>query len=196
MTRKPTDIRQEEIKAAVLRIIFRDGLKKLSTKNIATEVGISEGSIFRHFKTKKDIILGIMDDVIENLIEKLRDISLENTPPKERMFKYLCETVNYLRKNKGITILLFTEASYENDDELMTKLNYIFNNQKQLAGKIINDGIAMQLWDENISVNDVTELYMGIPITLNIEMVLNQDGFEAQNFCKRMFDLIMKLLKK
>ena len=196
MTRKPTDIRQEEIKAAVLRIIFRDGLKKLSTKNIAKEVGISEGSIFRHFKTKKDIILGIMDDVIENLIKNLRDISLEDAPPPERLFKYLCETVNYLRENKGITILLFTEASYENDAELMSKLNYIFNNQKQLVGKIVLDGIAMQIWDEKISIQDLTDLYMGIPITLNIEMVLSKEGFEAPNFCKRMFDLIIKLLKK
>ena len=196
MTRKPTDIRQEEIKKAVLSIIFRDGLKKLSTKNIAKEVGISEGSIFRHFKSKKDIILAIMDDVIENLIEKLRDISLENTPPPERLFKYLCETVNYLRKNKGITILLFTEASYENDSDLMEKLNYIFNNQQQFAGKIVSDGIAMNIWDENISVSDFTDLYMGIPITLNIEMVLRKDNFEEQNFCKRMMDLILKLLKK
>lgn len=196
MIRKPTDIRQEEIKSAVLSIIFRDGLKKLSTRNIAKEVGISEGSIFRHFKSKKDIILAIMDDVIEKLIENLREISLENTPPPQRLFNYLCETVNYLRKNKGITILLFTEASYENDIELMTKLNYIFNNQKQLAGKIIMDGIALQLWDEKISVQDFTQLYMGIPITLNIEMVLNKDGIETQDFCKRMFDLMLKLLKK
>jgi AcrR family transcriptional regulator len=196
MIRKTTDIRQEEIKAAVLAIIFRDGLKNLSTKNIAKEVGISEGSIFRHFRSKKEIILSIMDDVVNNLIESLRQISLENTPPADRLYKYLCQTVSYLIENKGITILLFSEASYENDSELITKLNFIFNNQKQFASKIISDGIAMGIWDETISVEDFSSLYMGIPITLNIELILNKDSFERVNFCKRMYELILKILVK
>ena len=195
MVRKSTDIRQEEIKSAVLSIIFRDGLKKVSTKNIAQEVGISEGSIFRHFKSKKDIILSIMDDVINDLIEDLRSIALQEAPPAERLFNYLCKTVSYLIENKGITILLFSEASYENDIDLMTKLNYIFNNQKKLVGKIISDGIAMGIWNDSISVEDLSALYMGIPITLNIEMILNKENFEHINFCKRMFNLVHKILE-
>ena len=196
MVRKTTDIRQEEIKSAVLAIIFRDGLKNVSTKNIAREVGISEGSIFRHFGSKKDIIMAIMDDVISNLIENLRQISLENSPPPNRLYKYLCSTITYLIENKGITILLFSEASYENDESMITKLNNIFNNQKQFAGKIVSDGIALGLWDESISVEDFSSLYMGIPITLNIEMILNKTGFERVNFCNRMFDLVLRILEK
>ncbi|RLD47370.1 MAG: hypothetical protein DRI88_06210 [Bacteroidetes bacterium] len=196
MIRKSTDVRQVEIKSAVLAIIFRDGLKKVSTKNIAKEVGISEGSIFRHFASKNEIILSIMDDVISDLIESLRRISLESTPPPERLYKYLCRTITYLIENKGITILLFSEASYENDERLITKLNNIFNNQKQFAGKIVSDGIALGTWDESISVEDFSSLYMGIPITLNIEMILNKNGFERVNFCKRMFDLVLRILEK
>ena len=194
MTRKSTNIRQEEIKAAVLSIIFRDGLKKVSTKNIAKEVGISEGSIFRHFSSKKEIILAIMGDVINDLIEDLRRISLENSPPADRLYNYLCKTVIYLIENKGITILLFSEASYENDAEMITKLSYIFNSQKQLAVKIISDGIAMGIWNETVSVDDFATLYMGIPLSLNIEMVLSREKFEHKNFCKRMYDLILKIL--
>jgi len=137
-----------------------------------------------------------MDDVISGLIENLRRISLESTPPPERLYKYLCRTITYLIENKGITILLFSEASYENDERLITKLNTIFNNQKQLAGKIVSDGIAMGTWDESISVEDFSSLYMGIPITLNIEMILNKNGFERVNFCKRMFDLVLRILEK
>ncbi len=196
MNHKSTDIRQEEIKSAVLAIIFRDGLKNVSTRNIASRVGISEGNIFRHFKSKKEIILSIMDDVKSELIEGLRKISLEKTPPSRRLYKYLCKTVSYLIKYKGITILLFSEASYLNDHELMTKLNYIFNSQKQLIGKIVSDGIAMGKWNESVSVEDLSSLYMGIPITVNIEIILNRNGFEQVNFCKKMYELMLKILEK
>lgn len=196
MVRKTTDIRQEEIKSAVLSIIFREGLKKVSTKNIAKEVGISEGSIFRHFSSKKDIILAIMDDVKNDLIESLRSISLKNSSPTDRLYQYLCRTITYLIEYKGITILLFSEASYVNDEEMIGKLSYIFNNQKQLAAKIVSDGIALGTWDEGISAEDFSSLYMGIPISLNIEMVLNKNDVDPENFCKRMFNLILKILEK
>lgn len=196
MTRKSTEIRQEEIKKAVLTIIHRDGLKNVSTKNLSKEVGISEATIFRHFLSKKDIIMAILEDVIKDLIESLRQVAISNFSPEDRLFKYLCTTVKYLIENRGITILLFSEASYQNDQEMISKLNYIFNNQKQLAGKIISDGIALGIWDESISVDDTSSLYMGIPITLNIEMILNNDNIQQDNFCKRMFELMKKILSK
>jgi len=194
MIRKSSEIRKKEIKSAVLTIIHREGLKKVSTKNIAKEIGLSEGSIFRHFNSKKDIILSIMDDVIHDLIGNLKAISLETIPPEKRLFKYLCQTITYLIEHKGITILLFSEASYENDKDLITKLNYIFKNQKLYVGNIVLDGIRHSNWDETIAIKDFVSLYMGIPITLNIEMVLNRDNFKPLNFCNRMFELILKIL--
>lgn len=196
MERKSTNVRQEEIKKAVLSIIYRDGLKNLSTRKLATEVGISEGAIFRHFDTKSDIILAIIEDVRNDLIEKLRTISLETTPPSQRLFKYLCTTISYLIENKGITILLFSEATYDNDKLSIEKLNYIFNSQRQLAGKIISDGIAMGIWDESVSIEDISMLYMGIPITLNIELVLDEENFHKENFCARMHELLLRILMK
>ena len=196
MIRKPTEIRQEEIKKAVLEIIYRSGLKKLSTKNIAKEVGISEGSIFRHFGTKNDIIMSIMDDVINDFIEPLREISLLNEHPEKRLYKHLCKTITYLKENKGITLVMFSEASYENDDEMKEKLIHIFQSQRQLVGKIVSDGIAMQLWDESVSTDSFSHLYMGIPITLNVEIALKKEDIDLQSFCKHNMDMLLKILRK
>ncbi len=196
MERKSTNIRQEEIKKAFLNIIYRNGLKKLSTRNLAKEVGLSEGAIFRHFKTKSAIILSIIDDVQKDLIETLKKISFESTPPPERLFKYLCTTISYLLENRGITILLFSEAAYDNDKELLDRLNFIFNSQKQFAGKIITDGVAMGIWNGSVSVEDFTTLYMGVPITFNIGLILDKDHLQKDNYCLRMHDLLLHILRK
>jgi hypothetical protein len=91
---------------------------------------------------------------------------------------------------------LFSEATYDNDKTLIDKLNYIFNSQRQLAGKIISDGIALGIWDESVSVEDVSTLYMGIPIALNIELILGRESFQKQNFCIRMHELLIRILAK
>jgi len=194
MERKSTAIRQEEIKEAVLEIIRTKGVKAISTKNLANYAGLSEGAIFRHFKTKRDIISAVIDDVSIDLIESLREISSEKTDPRSRLSKYICSTINYLTDNNGITILLFTEASHTHDEEMIKKLNYIFNSQRELAGKIIADGMADGIWDNSIPIEDVTMLYMGIPITHNINLILSNNKNNIQEFCKKMVSLIERML--
>ena len=196
MERQSTEIRQEQIKQAVLNIIYTDGLKNLSTRNLAQKIGMSEGSIFRHFATKQDIVLSIIKDVQDEFIGKLRTIANSNLEPEQRLNDYLCQTVRYLTENKGITMLLFSEASHNNDAMLKTNLQQIFNNQKLLVSKIILDGIAIGQWDEGIAVENVAMIYMGIPVSLNIELVLSGGEFHVDNFCYKMMQLLLKMLKK
>jgi len=196
MERQSTEIRQEQIKQAVLNIIYTDGLKNLSTRNLAQKIGMSEGSIFRHFATKQDIVLSIIKDVQDEFIGKLRTIANSNLEPEQRLNDYLCQTVRYLTENKGITMLLFSEASHNNDAMLKTNLQQIFNNQKLLVSKIILDGIAIGQWDESIAVENVAMIYMGIPVSLNIELVLSGGEFHVDNFCNKMMQLLLKMLAK
>jgi len=196
MEKKSTEIRQEQIKKAVLDIIYSDGLKNLSTRKLAKRIGMSEGSIFRHFATKQDIILSIIKDVHTDFISLLRKIANSNQQPNERFEAFLCQTIKYLIKNKGITMLMFSEASHNNDEVLKESLLKIFNTQKKLASKIILDGIALGVWDEAIPVENVAMLYMGIPLSLNIELVLNDGEFHIDNFCSKMIQLINKILSK
>jgi len=196
MSRESTDVRQEQIKKAVLDIIADEGLQNISTRNLAKKIGLSEGAIFRHFPTKRDIIKGIMDDVAKDLIGSLRNIALSPVKTEEKLFKYLCKNVNYLKENRGITILLFSEATHLGDKDLKDKLNQILVEQKQFIIKIINDGIAEGVWDKKVNAEDIAIIYMGIPITFNIELVLNKTGLNSDNFCKRMYTLILRTLKK
>ena len=196
MTRETTDIRQEQIKKAVLEIIADEGLHNISTRNLAKKIGLTEGAIFRHFQTKRDIIKGIMDDVENDLIGSLRHIVLKADKAEDKLFNYLCRNVKYLKENRGITILLFTEATHLGDKQLKEKLNQILTEQKQFIIKIVKEGIAEGVWDKNINAEDVAVIYMGIPITLNIELVLNNKNMNLDNFCKRMYSLISKALKE
>jgi AcrR family transcriptional regulator len=194
--RQPTDIRQEQIKQAVLDIIYTDGLKNLSTRMLAKRIGMSEGAIFRHFSTKQDIILSIIKDVQTDFIGGLRKIATSNNSPQQRLEELLCYTIKYLTDNKGITLLLFSEASHNNDTEMKKALMQIFNSQKKLISKIVLDGIAEGIWDESIPVENVAMLYMGIPVSLNVELVLSNGQMDTSNFCNRMLQIINRMLAK
>ena len=196
MSRETTDRRQQQIKKAVLEIIAEEGLHNLSTRKLAKKIGFTEGAIFRHFETKRDIIKGIIDDVSRDLIGTLRNIVIGPAKSEEKLFNYLCENVKYLKENRGITILLFSEATHLGDQELKEKLNQILLKQKHFIIKMVKEGMAEGVWDKKIKAEDIATLYMGIPITYNIEFVLNKNRVNIDKFCKRMFNLILKSLKK
>lgn len=196
MGRESTEVRQVQIKKAVLDIIANEGLHNLSTRKLANSIGLTEGAIFRHFPTKRDIIKGIMNDVSTDLLGELKNIVISLEPSDKKLFTYLCTNVQYLKKNRGITILLFSEAAHLGDKELKEKLNLILSQQKFFIKKIVEDGISSGLWDKNINTEDFAILYLGIPITFNIEMILNGEKFVVDNFCKKMYSLLIKTLKK
>ncbi|NOX19306.1 MAG: TetR/AcrR family transcriptional regulator [Chlorobi bacterium] len=194
--RLDTETRQIQIKKAVLEIISEDGLAKLTTRNLAKKVGVSEGAIFRHFKNKNEIILSIVEDVKTQLIQRQKVIAYGNKSAKERLFEFLCKHVQYLVENKGITILLFSEAAYFNETELKSELSRIMIEQKKYLIKIVKDGMEEGIWDSEIKVDNFSALYLGIPISLNVEMILNSSNFHRKDFCKNMICLLERILEK
>ncbi len=194
--RQSGDIRRAQIKAAVKEIIFYDGMQNLTTKNIARKVGISEGTVFKHYVSKNAIIKDILDDVRNDLVEPLQKIALENEKASVRFEKYICFHLDYLTKNEGITILLFTEASYQNDEMLKKHLDETYHLMEHNFARIINDGIAEEVWDSAVSAEDLSKLYMGIPVALNIELLLHEENINTWDYCKSMQKLIYRILKK
>ena len=195
MLRLSTETRQAQIKEAVLDIISTEGLAKLSTKNLASKVGVSEGAIYRHFKSKKDILLSIVEDVHINLVVNQTEIANSEMVSSIKLFTFFCKQIQYLIHNKGVTILLFSEATHTNDSNLKEKLLKILKAQKALLKQIVTEGVSHGHWNKNINIDDFATIYMGIPVILNIEMVLNKENFNHEEFCNRMFSLLERILK-
>jgi AcrR family transcriptional regulator len=196
INRQSGDIRRSQIKLAVKEILFYEGLQKLTTKNIAKKVGISEGTVFKHFASKKEIINDILKDVQEDLTKPLRKIAFEKSSAAVRLEKYICFHLEYLDKNKGITILLFTEASYQNDTDLKKILDETYHSLEQNFGKIIRDGVDEGLWDATVSIKNFSSLYMGVPLAMSIELSLQQGYIKEENYCMSMLELLKRVLRK
>ncbi|MFA3781597.1 TetR/AcrR family transcriptional regulator [Melioribacteraceae bacterium 4301-Me] len=195
--RLDSETRQIQIKKAVLDIISTEGIGKLSTRNLALRIGVTEGALFRHFSSKKAIMLSILEDVKNGLVkEQERITNSKEYKADEKLYNFLCTHVNYLIANKGITILLFSEAVHMNDPQLKKHLREILSIQKEFVSRIIKQGIEEGIWNEEIDTEDAAILYMGIPISLNIELTLNPKFFKKEKFCSSMVSMIKKTLRK
>jgi len=195
-TRETGEVRREQIKQAVRLIIDEKGFKGLSTKNLAKKLGLSEGAIFRHYESKAQIIADIVADVRKDMIGALQEVAMSNRTPKKRLREFMCTHIQYLIQNKGITILLFTQATYQQDAETKKELDEIFQLLKHYFSKIVVDGITLGIWNADVSVENLATLYIGIPLTINIELNIHSGEDYQLDFCEQMFILILKILEK
>ena len=100
---------KEEILLAALHLFARDGYEAVSVSQIAGELGITKGALYRHYESKRDIFDHIVErmeqgdgeqaqehdmpeDEKENMPEKYEEVSLEQIVAYSKaMFVYWTE---------------------------------------------------------------------------------------------------------
>lgn len=104
--RRSTEDRQHQIAEATLKIIARDGLGKFTAAAVAKEVGIADGTIFRHF----DNMEGVVNAAIDLLVERLNEGIPPNHPnPLERLGAFLLHRFQLITTEPAILKLFFSE---------------------------------------------------------------------------------------
>jgi|AMWB02.1.fsa_nt_gi AcrR family transcriptional regulator len=115
--REPTEIRQRQITEAALRMIGEKGIHGATTAGIAAEVGISEGTIYRHFKGKEDILRSVIGRIGEDLLQILVKVQ-GRADPLERLGELFRRHLAYAANNRGIPRTIFSEEVMVTNDVL------------------------------------------------------------------------------
>lgn len=100
-TRKPAEIRKEEIIAITLRLCQINGIKSVTRKQIAEAAGVAEGLVSHHFSSMKQLQRDIVRHAVKN-----RDIRVVAQ----------CVAAGYLKKS---------EVPYEIEEHVLTILNNV-----------------------------------------------------------------------
>ncbi len=80
-TTQPSNSRKELILRRAAQLIRERGYLSTTLRELAKECGIKGGSIYHHFSSKQEILFQIMDQTMNNLINKLELImSMEEDP--------------------------------------------------------------------------------------------------------------------
>jgi AcrR family transcriptional regulator len=118
-----TEVRREQITRAAFKIIAAHGVQGLTTSAIAREVGISGANLYRHFKNKDEILSSVTDKIGADLLQNLEAVQRgAETNPLTPLRKLFARHLDYIEKNKGIPILLFSEEIHVDNVRLKEKL--------------------------------------------------------------------------
>ncbi|MED1781711.1 TetR/AcrR family transcriptional regulator [Brevibacillus fortis] len=135
--------KQRNILRASVKLFAEKGFHASSTSEIAKEAGVAEGTIFRHYKSKKDILLAVVAPVLVKfaapfILKDVREIF------KEQNKKTFAQIVTELYRNridlvlaneKHIRILL--QEAFFHDEIREALIATVFTGVKEMANKLI-----------------------------------------------------------
>lgn len=123
--------KQKKILQAATELFAEKGFSATSTNEIAKRAGVAEGTIFRHYKTKKELLMAItmptlVDGVIPFLAKEFTEEVFEKEYPDFRAFieQLIRNRFEFARENGKLLKIYFMELMYHN--ELRAQFSEIF----------------------------------------------------------------------
>lgn len=140
--------KQKSILQAAIKLFAEKGFHASSTAEIAKEAGVAEGTIFRHYKSKKDILIAAVAPMVVKSAAPflLKDVRTILQPQKEQplgeVFTSLYKNrLALLEANRDHARILFQEAFFH--EELRDAIiNHVGKVAKNLAQQFIESRIA------------------------------------------------------
>ena len=111
--------RREQIVNAARKLVIKCGSENVTVRRIAQEVGVSEAAIYRHFKSKRDILYLLVESIEINLIS---DLESQNRPEHGRLENVLLNHLSALEMRRGISFQVIAEIISLGDKKLNNRI--------------------------------------------------------------------------
>ena len=165
--RHNTVIRSHEIAYAAREIIARDGIENLTTRAIAKKVGITQAAVYKHFKSKKDILLKVIDDTGEILLADINQISVESDSCLDKLDSLMRRQLSTLTQI-GVSnkVLLAPEIRRLHDKDLSKRMINYLNMVLGRFKEFLSQGVTSGEIREDINLDAAARLIFIILIGL------------------------------
>jgi AcrR family transcriptional regulator len=150
---------REQILAAAEEALRRYGPAKMNVVDVAQALGVSHGSVYRHFPTKAALRAAVVRKGLEQKARHLRPISEESGPAVDRLHRWLLALVEFKHGLAREDPELFGAYAMIDKDDVEVIREHVEVLTSQIT-RILEDGVesgefrpavlgggAMAIWD-------------------------------------------------
>ena len=193
--RKSTLLRRKQIIEALRKLILKYGSEHVSVRRIAKEVGISEGAIYKHFKSKKEILSFLVDYIEESLIS-----DIQNRKPGDNVLGHLENVLrNHLssiEQRRGISFLVIAEIISLGDKKLNRKIFGVLTQYISRIKEILAKGTETGEIGQDINLDMAATMFFGMAQGLVTIWALSDYSFNVEQRYASLWDILCKGIKK
>lgn len=192
MTRK-----QKSIIEAAIEVFSVKGYAGSSTSEIAQKAGVAEGTIFRHYKTKKDLLVSIVAPMMVRLIAPLflKEFAKIIQRPYDSMEEFLRALIRnrlaFVKENQAIVKIMMQELPFHADLR-QTFQRIVREHVLQHLTKVIehyqSDGII-----KDVPIRSVIRFIMsnGLALIMTLQFIVPELDWNEEEEIEYTIDMIL-----
>jgi len=124
---------------ATVRILKEEGLHGLQMHRIATETGVSTGTLYNYFKDKQDLLFFVHENLCEDFFSVIEKTEVSDLKPDKKIIHLIRQIFGFIAANKDI--FEFLDLS----NVVKKKIgNFKVKHRKQLVdlfGRVLQEGV-------------------------------------------------------
>jgi AcrR family transcriptional regulator len=164
-----TEIRREQIVQSALKIVADQSVRNLTTAAIANDLNMSEANIYRHFRSKDEILIEAVAKIGSGLkvnIEKVLNSDVKANPVG-KLRKIFQLHIAFVENNAGIPRLVFSEEIHGGKTELREKLLQSIDSYACQLELLLKEGRKDGLLKKDLNTKSTALTFIGmVQITL------------------------------
>ena len=187
--------RQQQIIEESINIIDEKGIQGLTIKNLSKAIGISEPGIYRHFESKTEILLSILNnfkDMAEMLSGMMKDFEGTAIEKIDFMFSRMLDLFS---ETPSMVSVIFSEEIFKNEELLKLKITEVLNLHAQTIEIIIAKGQEENNVRKDIELKTLALMIMGSLRLLVKRWDLNNHNFNLNKEGSKLIKGLDKILR-
>lgn len=197
MKNKDFTERQIEIMEAATLRIDKFGIQELTIKNLASDLSLSEAALYRHFKSKNEILLGLLTYFILEMNERLAVIIEDKElQPSELLKKVFVSQLNTFVQKPAIVSVIFSEGIFQFNKELSDKVSTMMALMQKNISALITRGQNEGVYAKLLGPDTITTIIMGSMRMVVLKWKLSGNKSNLVNDGKNVLNGLLKMIEK
>lgn len=136
----------EAIRQAGVKLIYRHGYEAMSLRQLAAEVGLQSGSLYKYFENKQSLLFDIVRDHMEDLLGKA-EAELDGIAGPQGQLKAFCAFHLRYHMTRMAHVFIANMEIRSLDDEHRAVVVDMRQKYEGLLEAILQDGMAQGLFE-------------------------------------------------
>lgn len=184
--------RKDSIVITAIDIMSELGIQGLTTKEIASRQRISEGTIFRYFKSKNEIIFSMLKE-FSRFDEDIRDAAIAMDLNFVETCRYCVNTyADYYESYPAITALSYSYDGLMNEVQFADYIREIFNARISFIKDIVTKGKEKGEIHPSVDTEGLAYIMEGTFRTIAYRWRLSKYSFSLKDRVISALDMILE----
>lgn len=158
--------RRIQILEALVTMLEKPGGERITTSALATNLGVSEAALYRHFASKAQMFEGLIEFIEQSVFTLVNQISERETDHVQCARKLVTMIFQFAEKNPGMARVMVGDALVFENDRLQERMNHFFDKlesslKQSLRFALTSSGAATPLIDTQVRASVILSFIVG-----------------------------------